>query len=125
MGGRNGDVNTLSVEREGEDPVLEPQSWSSAPEPRYPPVGGTAILGWARAVAILPDEPVLLALDRPAVVDWPGVIRSLALALREHGLASSISICARAWSRGRRSSSAPDPTFSRTNPDLDKLAPAP
>ena len=54
------------------------------PKPRYPPIGGDVAVGWAKAVADLPD-PVVLAIDGPAILDWAALRASLLAALTGAG----------------------------------------
>ncbi|MGW1100929.1 class I mannose-6-phosphate isomerase [Streptomyces sp. NPDC002455] len=49
--------------------------------PRYPATG-TVVTGWNEAVATLPDQPIVLALDGPAALDWNEAARGIAAALR-------------------------------------------
>lgn len=51
-------------------------------DPCYPPVTGTLEQGtlqrgWAAAAATLPPDTRVLAIDGPAILDWPAVVRGL------------------------------------------------
>jgi hypothetical protein len=54
------------------------------PNPRYPPIGARVAIGWTEAVAALPD-PAVLAIDGPAILDWPALQASLLAALKAAG----------------------------------------
>jgi hypothetical protein len=54
------------------------------PNPRYPPIGAPVVIGWMEAVAALPD-PVVLAIDGPAILRWAALRASLLAALTAAG----------------------------------------
>lgn len=49
--------------------------------PRYQATGAV-VTGWSEAVASLPGQPAVLALDGPAALDWEEAARGIATALR-------------------------------------------
>ncbi|TDV57648.1 class I mannose-6-phosphate isomerase [Actinophytocola oryzae] len=51
------------------------------PLPYYPPVTGAVRLGWASALATLPADARVLAIDGPAVLDWDHVAKAVVAAL--------------------------------------------
>jgi mannose-6-phosphate isomerase class I len=55
------------------------------PNPRYPPVGGRVARSWDAAVATLPDVPIVLAVDGPAVAHWDEVVAGIARAAIARG----------------------------------------
>jgi hypothetical protein len=55
------------------------------PNPTYPPRDGRVAHGWEAAVTTLPDGPLRLAVDGPAVLEWPGVVGGIVDALRSRG----------------------------------------
>jgi mannose-6-phosphate isomerase class I len=55
------------------------------PNPAYPPLGGSVSRGWPEAVAGLPRAPFVLALDGPAILEWPTVVDGLLGALAASG----------------------------------------
>ncbi|TDE14306.1 class I mannose-6-phosphate isomerase [Jiangella asiatica] len=55
------------------------------PMPTYPPAGESVTVGWADAVASLPRGSTTLAVEGPAIADWPAVIDGLAHALAQRG----------------------------------------
>jgi hypothetical protein len=58
---------------------------SYEPNPRYAPVDGSVVAGWAAAVADLPPSAVTLALDGPAILPWATAVDGLATALEATG----------------------------------------
>jgi mannose-6-phosphate isomerase class I len=59
------------------------------PNPSYLPVEGQVDTGWPAAVAALPDRPLVLAIDGPAVLDWDGLAGAVIVALTNAGRAAS------------------------------------
>jgi mannose-6-phosphate isomerase class I len=57
------------------------------PNPRYAPLSGRVEVGWEAMVADLPDQPVVLALDGPAILDWETSVGGLGEALISRHLA--------------------------------------
>lgn len=55
------------------------------PNPAYAPLGGSVCRGWPEAVADLPSGSFVLALDGPAILEWPVVVGGLVEALTEAG----------------------------------------
>lgn len=55
------------------------------PLPHYPPVTGAVRQGWDTAVATLPGDLRVLAVDGPAVLAWNSVIEALCEALADRG----------------------------------------
>ncbi|MGW5349764.1 class I mannose-6-phosphate isomerase [Streptomyces sp. NPDC004031] len=53
--------------------------------PRYPVVGGDVLSGWEALAALLPDEPLVLAVDGPAAFDWGAAAGLLTAALTARG----------------------------------------
>jgi len=52
------------------------------PNPRYPAIGGTVSAGWDEPVGALPDGPLVLAVDGPALLDWERFVDEICRALR-------------------------------------------
>ncbi|RPK36118.1 class I mannose-6-phosphate isomerase [Streptomyces sp. ADI93-02] len=65
--------------------------------PRYPATGAV-VAGWGDAVASLPGEPTVLALDGPAALDWDEVARAIAAALREQSTEVAVLDVREHWS---------------------------
>jgi mannose-6-phosphate isomerase class I len=92
------------------------------PNPRYAAVGGVVAVGWHDPVAQLPDQPMVLAVDGPAILDWDRVVDGLCQALRANGAATR-RLDLRAWH-------APWPEIVHTttsatladDPDFERLA---
>jgi mannose-6-phosphate isomerase class I len=55
------------------------------PLPHYPPATGAVRRGWVTAVATLPGDLRVLAVDGPAVLAWDAVIAALSEALADRG----------------------------------------
>lgn len=55
------------------------------PTPHYPVREGEIAVGWAAAVATVPATARTIAVDGPAVLDWPAVADGLAAALAQAG----------------------------------------
>jgi mannose-6-phosphate isomerase class I len=55
------------------------------PNPRYAAHGGEVVCGWDAAVATLPNEPIRLAIDGPAILDWAAVVEGVSDALTARG----------------------------------------
>jgi mannose-6-phosphate isomerase class I len=53
--------------------------------PQYPPVGGVVADGWDDPVAHLARQPMVLALDGPAILDWDAVVDGLCRSLHARG----------------------------------------
>jgi mannose-6-phosphate isomerase class I len=95
---------------------------SYEPNPCYATVSGDVEVGWAEPVAQLPESPLVLAVDGPAVLDWARVVDGLCLALNARGLTTQ-RLDLRTWF-------APWPEIVRTtsspalaaDPDFDRLA---
>jgi mannose-6-phosphate isomerase class I len=66
------------------------------PNPCYAPVGGVVAVGWDGPVAQLPEQPMVLAVDGPALLDWDRVVEGLCDALRARGAATQ-RLDMRAW----------------------------
>jgi hypothetical protein len=60
------------------------------PTPHYPVRGEAVAVGWAAAVAGLPDDLALLAVDGPAVLDWAAVGAALRDALAARRIRAAI-----------------------------------
>jgi len=58
------------------------------PNPCYAAVGGAVAVGWDEPVGQLPDQPLVLAVDGPALLDWDRVVADLCSALRARGAAT-------------------------------------
>ena len=103
-------------------------------EPHYAPSGQPVRLGWPAAAESVPDGPLVLALDGPAVLDWDAAVGGLSRALTGRGVAvSHLDVSARMlpWEAIQRRTTSPelanDPDFSKL-PDgtlADVFAPAP
>jgi len=91
-------------------------------DPCYPTVGGVVSVGWADAVAGLPDPPFVLAIDGPALLDWDRVVDEVCAALAGGGTTAG-RVDLRAWF-------SPWPEVVRAigsrvladDPDFDRLA---
>ena len=64
---------------------MQPACHSYEPNPRYAAVGGGVAVGWDQPVARLPDPPLVLAVDGPALLDWDAVVDALCRALAARG----------------------------------------
>ena len=64
---------------------MQPACHSYEPNPRYAAVGGGVAVGWDQPVARLPDPPLVLAVDGPALLDWDAVVDGLCRALAARG----------------------------------------
>jgi hypothetical protein len=92
------------------------------PNPCYSPIDGAVAVGWGEPVAQLPDAPIVLAVDGPALLDWDRVVDGLCRALRERD-AETQHLDVRAWF-------APWPEIVQAtaspalanDPDFDRLA---
>lgn len=92
------------------------------PNPCYATVGGVVATGWGEPVAQLPDQPIVLAVDGPALLDWDRVVDGLGQALYARG-ATVQRLDLRAWY-------APWPEIVQAttsprlaeDPDFDRLA---
>ena len=100
------------------------------PNPCYATVGGTVMTGWHEPVqALEPAGPVVLAVDGPSVLDWPGVVDQLCLELQRAGRTPETLDVRASWAPWpevvRRTSSpelADDPHFERlADGDLSQL----
>ncbi|MFH8491313.1 class I mannose-6-phosphate isomerase [Streptomyces longisporoflavus] len=65
--------------------------------PRYP-AAGAVVNGWDDAVAALPDQPTVLALDGPAALDWNQAARGITAALRARSLEGGVLDVRECWS---------------------------
>lgn len=55
-------------------------------DPSYRPAAGRVGAGWDEAVTTLPAQPLVLALDGPAHLDWEGAVARLGKALADAGV---------------------------------------
>jgi hypothetical protein len=90
------------------------------PSPSYAPEGGRIARGWDAAVATLPDRPLVLALDGPAILDWRAVLAGLERAFARRGITMRhIDMCDAfaSWTRILELTTTPrlndDPDFAR------------
>ena len=66
------------------------------PNPCYAATGGVVSQGWHEPVAGLPDRPMVLAVDGPAILAWDRVIEGLCRALHARGVRTQ-RLDLRAW----------------------------
>jgi mannose-6-phosphate isomerase class I len=94
------------------------------PNPSYPPIEGKVGHGWDTAVATLPGRDLVLAIDGPAILDWPAVVDGLEASLAAVGirprLLSTIDFLV-PWERTVEQTSTPDLA---DDPDYARLASA-
>lgn len=67
--------------------MRDPRPRPYDPHPRYATAeGGEVTVGWEALAASLPAAPAVLAVDGPAILDWPGITRRLTRALEARGV---------------------------------------
>ena len=90
--------------------------------PTYPPSDGLVVGGWPAAVATLPDGPLRLAVDGPAVLDWPAVVGGIVNALRVRGTSVELSDMGANFLPWRRIVELTSTDRLRDDPDFAALA---
>ena len=64
---------------------MTPEPRRYEPLPSYAPVAGSVDRGLDLAVLTLPEEPTVLAVDGPQVLDWDALVAGLRRAARKRG----------------------------------------
>lgn len=73
-------------------PIQPPPATSYVSRPCYGPAAGQVHRGWAAAVAGLPADTRILAVDGPAAADWDRIAESVAAELTARGPANRIQL---------------------------------